>query len=141
VSYFSFALKQLMDSRNPPLEQKDVCNVTGLSQGHISRLVRGLQQYVSREDYLSIANGIAQNKEEQLKLLEARCRDSLIGPGADQIKIEVKGKLLLKDESRPYRVRISPQFEAAIQHLHKMVVEYPDAEEWFIKQMKFMGMR
>lgn len=129
---------RLMAEHRPPLQQMDAAQRAGLSPSHLSHILTGKQKNVDVADIPRIAKALSSNSRTQAEVIYAYLLDHLPEtPATKHIRIEVNSDNL-KEEPPPYRIKLAPDVEQALQRIITRIPDDKDMREMILRLAKFL---
>lgn len=118
MSYFGNALGDILEKKK--ISQTELSRLTELSQAHLSKLINGVQIWLSPEDLDAICTSVTNEKLEQAELIRAHLMDECNGPGSDLIDIQIKRRSgTIYEEAFPQRSAIPSKFAKHLEILSR----------------------
>lgn len=111
------------------MKATDLAKLSGVTEPTISRYRSGDQLWVDPEDLSRLAKAISNNPAERAELIRARLLDECKGPGADLITIEIRGKSELRETPARYGLKLSKEFEEALQTIREWIPKDNNVKE------------
>jgi hypothetical protein len=150
MSHLSLKLKEIFTANEKagrkPTNASDVSRASGLPNSNSSRILRGAQKFISKEDMTQLAAAVSKDAAVQAQIIAAHMLDSCHGPGSELVQVSIKGvgggKLSKKQGKLKVAMatRFSPQGEAALEYLRDLSPGNPSIETHLIATARLLGM-
>ena len=131
MSYLSTELASILARRK--LKGVDLARRSGLSQSMVSRYLNGEQVYISDDDLEKLLIALTDDGNDRARIIAARMRDVCVGPGSEQIKIQIgSGPLIQKNAPLHYETNLPPKVEDALRAIREAIPRDPDLRDIII---------